>query len=165
MCCCEKPNINGQPGFQWQPNDPPRIRPVMPPDLDDGDELLYDEPGRCGGTDCHSHHFRVVKRHRRGLALYVRHGGGDVRIELHGPIAGPRTTGSLAETLAALDTNSRYWLLHAIYCAHSDADRAAATKCNERWRRAAAEKRIKTRKQPSKGTVKVWIEPPTTQQS
>lgn len=157
MCCCGQPTINGQPGFRWQPNDPPSVYPVNPPALGDGDELLYDEPGRCGGTDCHCHHYRIVRpRHRGGIALYVRHGAGNERIDLHGHGAG-----SLEPTIATLDTTARYWLLHAIYYAYHDGERKAADKCNSTWTQAAAEKRIKTRKNSRRGTVKVWIESAT----
>jgi hypothetical protein len=48
-------------------------REVDAPALLDGDVLLFDEPGRCGGLDSHCYHYRVVKR--AGLSLLVRHGG------------------------------------------------------------------------------------------
>lgn len=51
MCCCDQPNVNGTPGYKWQPRDKPMTRQVNPPDIQDGDTLLFDEPGRCGGTD------------------------------------------------------------------------------------------------------------------
>lgn len=50
MCCCGKPVVNGEMGYKWQPNDNPRICPVNPPALEENDQLLRDEPGRCGGT-------------------------------------------------------------------------------------------------------------------
>jgi hypothetical protein len=37
--------------------------------------------------------------------------------------------------------------------------RAASEKTEAKWRQAAADKRIKTRKQPGRNAVKVWIEP------
>ena len=149
MCCCGQPTINGQLGYRWQPNDEPRVRPVDPPTIEEGDDLVFDEPGRCGGCDAHSHHYRIVRK--RGLVyLLVRHGGGDERIKLHSV--------RLLETLAKLDTSERYWLLHALYYANRDGKDQAADKCNADWRRAAAEKRIKTRKNTRAGTVKVWVE-------
>lgn len=158
MCCCEKPNVNGQPGYRWQPEHSPGIRPVDPPDLDEGDMLIYDEPGRCGGLDCHCHHFRVVApRFGVGYWLYARNGGGDVRFQLRGPDKGPRTDGSLAVTLASLDSNARYWLLYALYRANHDGMDKATDKVNRTWRKAAAEKRIKTRKIRGSDSVKVWI--------
>jgi len=157
MCCCGKPTINGQPGYKWQPNDPPSIRAAYPPALDEHDTLIYDEPGRCGGIDAHSYHFRVV-RVFGSLFLLVRHGGGDERLRLH-------NTPSLNATLASLDSNARYWLLHTIYYAHHDGAQHAREETTQLWRQAAAEKRIKTRKQRNTGTVKVWIEPKAVLQS
>ena len=107
--------------------------------------MLYDEPGRCGGMDSHSHHFRVVRD--IGLDLLVRHGGGEERVRLSGPIEAG---------LQALDSDARYWLLCAIYHAHHDGERDATDRERDKWQRAAAEKRIKTRK--CQKYVKVWIE-------
>jgi hypothetical protein len=150
MCCCGKPTINGQPGYRWQPNDTPSVRRVAPPALGEHDTLLYDEPGRCGGLDAHSHHFCVVRSLGR-FALLVHHGGGNERIRLS-------VTPTFAATLEALDTHARYWTLHAIYHAHSDGEQDATDKTTQRWRKAAAEKRIKTRKVRGSDAVKVWIE-------
>jgi hypothetical protein len=61
MCCCGTPVVNGEPGYKWQFNDTPGVRPVNAPSLNDNDQLLRDEPGRCGGLDSHSHHYRLVK--------------------------------------------------------------------------------------------------------
>lgn len=149
MCCCGKPVINGQPGYKWQPNDKPSVRPVDPPALGEHDTLVYDEPGRCGGLDAHCHHFRIVRR-RGFLHLLVRHDGGDECLDLH-------RTDSFRKTLESLDSDARYWLLHTIYYAHHDGAQQAREETTQLWRRAAAEKRIKTRKQRNTGTVKVWI--------
>jgi hypothetical protein len=112
MCCCEKPTINGQPGYRWNnPGGPAGVYPINPPALEENDTLLYDEPGRCGGCDAHSHHYRIIRRHGRMLLL-VRHGGGDEAIVLHSV--------GLDNVMRPLDTNSRYWLLHALYYAHHD---------------------------------------------
>ena len=81
MCCCGKPIVNGEFGYKWQPNDAPGVRESDPPELRDGDELIYDEPGRCGGLDSHSHHYRVVAR-TGYFELLVRHGGGEDRVSL-----------------------------------------------------------------------------------
>lgn len=60
--------------------------------------------------------------------------------------------------LAQLDSNARYWLLNAMYHAYSDGRQHGQDETREYWRKAAAEKRIKTRKQPGRDFVKVWIE-------
>lgn len=150
MCMCGKPTINGEPGYSWD-GKTVSTRPVAPPDLGDGDTLLYDEPGRCGGLDSHSHHLRVVKGRFGGHALLVRHGGGDERIDL-----GPAFRLAL-DALANMDSNSRYWLLLSLYHVQSRAKDEASSGVRAHWRQAAAEKRIKTRK--VQHGVKVWIEP------
>jgi hypothetical protein len=82
MCCCGKPTINGELGYRWNnPNAEPMIHPVNAPDVSEGETILYDEPGRCGGIDSHSFHYRVTKLHG-SLFLLVRHGAGDERIRL-----------------------------------------------------------------------------------
>jgi hypothetical protein len=148
MCICGKPVINGQPGYKWnrldEPND--RIHPVNPPDVKESDKLLRDEPGRCGGLDSHSFHFRLVNN--IGPELLVRHGGGDERIRL---------TSTVLTPLLRLDSTDLYWTLCSIYHAHADGKREGSQRTEQRWRQAAAEKRIKTRKQPGRNSVKVWI--------
>jgi hypothetical protein len=150
MCCCGKPTINGELGYKWQPDDAPITRQVDPPDVADDETILYDEPGRCGGLDSHSHHFRVTLERGR-VYLLVRHGGGDERMEF-----GWKST-TLAP-LAALDSNGRYWLLCAAFHGMKDAASNARTEINDTWRTAAAEKRIRTRKHPGRDQVKVWID-------
>ncbi len=152
MCMCSAPNINGTPNaYSWNDNRKSTYLP-NPPALKDGDELLYDEPGRCGGLDCHAYHFRLVKS-RYGYDVLTRHGGGDERFSLgsFGKLVAPSFT--------TMDSNARYWLLHALYSTRSEAQRSAEDAVSSRWRQAAAEKRIKTRKRRGTGMVKVWIEP------
>lgn len=153
MCCCGKANINGTANaYSWDGKSF-STRPVNPPALHEGDELLFDEPGRCGGLDSHSHHLRLVKQRYGGFALLVRHGGGDERLPL-GYRGAP-----IVDVITPLDTNARYWLLLKILSVAQDAARKAAEMTEGTWRKAAAEKRIKTRKQPGRDAVKVWIEP------
>jgi hypothetical protein len=147
MCCCGKPVVNGQPGYRWNPNDNPTVRPVDPPSLKENDKLLRDDPGRCGGLDSHSHHYRLVRCYG-SLTLLVRHGGGDERLHLSSPIE---------RVLAELDSTDCYWALNEIYHAHSEGRRSGSEKTANHWRKAAAEKRIRTRKQRGSDTVRVWI--------
>ena len=149
MCMCGKPTLNGEPGYSWDGKSHGRY-PVNPPEMQEGDELLYDEPGRCGGLDSHSYHLRVVRARYGGFKLRIRHGGGDECIDLG-------STRMAFDALAELDSNARYWLLLRLYHVQSDAARRATERCNQSWRTAAAEKRIKTRK--VRNGVKVWIEP------
>jgi hypothetical protein len=154
MCCCEKPTINGEFGYKWQPNDNPIVRPVDPPELSALEMMLFDEPGRCGGLDCLSHHFRLVRGPSSSLGLVARHGGGDEHFQLS-------TTKTFEHTVASLDSNARYWLLHTIYRAYKAGDEGGRNRTAAKWRVAAAEKRIKTRKERGSDSVKVWIEPRT----
>lgn len=149
MCCCGQPNVNGTSGaYSWDGHSF-STRPVNPPDLGETDKLLYDEPGRCGGIDSHSHHFRLV-RSGSYRCLLVRHGGGDERMAL-GCASGQIN-------LDALDSDGRYWLFHTLYAARRDAAEWARETTTAHWRKAAAEKRIRTRK--VRAGVKVWIEQP-----
>lgn len=150
MCCCEQPTINGQPGYKWQPTDNPSIRPPQPPTIQNEDVLLFDEPGRCGGIDSHSHHYRVVQEYGT-LFLLVRHGGGDERIRLSLYKKQP-------EVFIHLSSNARYWLLNAIYHAYSDGKRRGDEAATSEWRTAAIEKRIRTRKAKGYNSAKAWIE-------
>ena len=151
MCCCDQPTVNGEFGYKWQPNDAPMVRRPDAPELLEGQSLLHDEAGRCGGLDSHCHHYRVVQWHS-SLYLLVRHGGGDESFRLC-------TTESLLDSLSALDSTARYWLLNAIYHAYSDGKKAGTEKTNNYWRTAAAEGRIKTRKLRGQNAVKVSVEP------
>jgi hypothetical protein len=136
MCMCEKPTINGQLGYRWNnPSGPSGVHPV-------------NEAGRCGGIDSHCHHYRVVKRYG-ALDLLVRHGGGEERIRLS-------LYKQQQDALAVLESNHRYWMLNAIYHAHSNGARDARDAEASRWRIAAAEKRIKVRR--SRYTVTVQIQ-------
>lgn len=152
MCCCGTPVVNGELGYKWNINDRPGVRPPDPPSTDE--HILYDEPGRCGGQDSHSHHYRVVGSATGAQfpSLLVRHGGGEERIRLS-------NGGAVLKALAALDSNGRYWLLNALYHAQADARRAAREKEAADWRRAAAEGRIKVRKVRGREAVRVELLP------
>jgi len=153
MCFCEKPTINGKTEYRWNNSAAPAsIYPLNPPDVENEDTILFDEPGRCGGIDSHSFHYRLIESKHGEICLIVRHGGGDERT--------PRLSNSRAvvEALTMFDSNGRYWVMNALYHAQSDAARKAREIERIIWQKAAAEKRIKTRKNPSKGSVKVWID-------
>ena len=147
MCCCGTPVVNGDSGYKWNSTDNPGVRPVNPPSLKDNDQLLRDLPGRCGGLDSHSYHYRLVKSYG-SLVLLVRHGGGDERLHLSGPLEG---------VLDHLDSTACYWTLNALYHAYSDGKRSGSETTDNNWRKAAVEKRIKTRKERGTNNVRVWI--------
>ena len=145
MCCCAKPTINGEWGYSWDGKNVGTREP-NPPELQPDETLLHDEPGRCGGIDSHCHHYRVVKSHG-SLWLLVRHGGGDERLRLSGPVING------LEILAG----ARYWTLNAIYHAYADGRRAGKQAECDTWRKAAAERRIEVRKIRGCAAVKVSI--------
>lgn len=150
MCCCARPNINGEPGYSWD-GKTIGTRDPAPPALTDNDVLLFDEPGRCGGMDSHCHHYRLVRH--IGYDLLVRHGGGDERFR----ISLPR---NFFDALEAMDSNTRYWILNAIFHAYHDGTMAGLTEGAGRYRAAFAEGRLKKRKLPGQSGVKVWIGSP-----
>ncbi len=145
MCCCAKPNVNGQPGYSWD-GKIEGIRPIDAPVLAENDVLLFDEPGRCGGLDSHCHHYRVVK----GMTLLVQHGGGCERVRLSLP---------RGFSFDAVDSNTRYWLLNALYHAHASGKRDGHNNASQEYRTAFAEGRLKKRKMPGRDAVEIWIEP------
>lgn len=150
MCCCGKPTINGEPGaYSWDGKSFNTRQPA-PPDLAEGDKLVYDEPGRCGGVDSHAFHFRLVKEDLGSYCLLVRHGAGDERIRLGGRPG--------IKAFDSLDSDGRYWLLQMLYHVQQSSASNAREATDNKWRQAAADKRIKTRKNRGRGTVKVWIE-------
>lgn len=150
MCYCGQPTINGEFGYRWNFTDAPMVRKPDPPETDE--TILFDEPGRCGGQDSHSYHYRVVGATNGAQfpTLLVRHGGGDESIRLSNGKA-------ILHALEMLDSNGRYWLLNAIYHAHADARRSGRDAADAVWRKAAAEKRIKVRKLRGRDAVKVEI--------
>jgi hypothetical protein len=148
MCMCEKPTINGQPGYRWNTKDE-SVYPVNPPKLIEGDVLLFDEPGRCGGCDSHSHHFRLVNR-RADYWVLVRHGGGEEAFRLASHRVG---TVPMIEAMSRMDTHQRYWTLHLLYYIHHESSQKARDEEGGRWMLAAMEKRIKVRKSRRPGVA------------
>ena len=150
MCCCNQPTINGEFGYKWQPSDVPSTLKPSPPPLEPRDEVLFDEPGRCGGVDSHCHHFTVVRQHTVAYLL-VQHGGGSRRYRLSCYDA------SLGKVMPILDSNQRYWVLSSIYRTQDAEARQGRDTEAEAWRMAFLEKRLTRRKY--KGRVRVDILP------
>jgi len=132
------------------PDSTPFTHEPNPPALGELDRLVFDEPGRCGhGLDSHAFHYRLV--YHCGFALLIRHGGGDERIRIS-------HTEELIAAMTAMDSSARYWIFNAIFHAHDEARENGRDRERATWQQAAAEHRIKTRKLPKQGIVKVWIE-------
>ncbi len=154
MCMCGKPTRNDEPGYSWDG----KSRSVYgvegrAPTVPAGALILYDEPGRCGGTDSHSYHFRVVDTRGDGwkYTLLVRHGGGDEAIDIGGP------RGLVFGIGAAGDSDARYWLMAWFYHHRYYAIREAKEAERRQWAEAAVEKRIKIKRR--NGSRYVSIEP------
>jgi hypothetical protein len=148
MCCCGKAVINGEEGYSWDGKTFGVRKPFFA-EMKEGDELIKDLPGRCGGVDSHSHDFRLVRRKFIGLVLLVRHGGGEDSVELH-------AYGAEA-FIESMSDNDCYWIMRTIYNVAKQAARKGVDLEYNKWRRAAASGRIKTRKQRGTDFVKVWI--------
>ena len=133
------------------------LDPRRAPTLQDGDELLYCEPGRIvtrasgSGTDCRSHWFRIVKN--GGMySLLVQHGGGEQRVRLGYEYRNPRAI------FDPLPSDARYWLMWILLEVHNAAQRAASAMAAQTYKQAFADGRLKKRKQRGQDAVKVWIE-------
>lgn len=152
MCCCDKPTINGEFGYKWQPSHAPGIYHPYPPELNEGDVIMFDEPGRCvKGLDAHSHHYRLVANHG-SFYLTVQHGGGKEQFRLS-------QGNTFIDLLLHVDSNTRYRALHTLYYAYHEGRDRAREATNAFWQTAAVEKRIRTRKQRGTGNIKVWVQP------
>ncbi len=130
-----------------------RERDSRAPAVPEGHTILIDEPGRVLDNVCYrAFSFRVTKEQFGDYILRVRHGGGDEswRMEWRKRVVG---------IIEGLDSDSRFLMLHALMRAHQQSATITAERVAANWRKAAAEKRIKTRKLPGKNAVKVWVEP------
>jgi hypothetical protein len=149
MCMCKKPTINGHYGYQWNPQNEIGVFPVHAPAPRELDEIIIDEPGRCGhGIDSHYLHLRVVKSCGK-YYLLTDSPRGVHRLQLASSFA--------VSVLEKMDSDSRYWTLQMI---HHTAQREAreATQAERKfWMQAAADNRIKKRKMRNKNQVDVWV--------
>lgn len=156
MCCCAKPNRNGQPGYSWDGKSIGVSR-IDPPDPVPNSTILYDEPGRCKPMlngkpyriDHHSHHYQVIKDDIGRIHAFVKHGGGMVEF------GNTYNMEKLAALMAPMDSDARFIMLMSLESWARHAAEEAERKERGRWQRAAAQKRIKTRKM--RDGVKVWI--------
>lgn len=129
-----------------------REREWRAPAIPESFTLVFDEPGRVLGNVCYrSHYLRVTKDEFGSFhQLHVQHGAGTESWRF-------TYLKSVIDALASLDSDSRYLLLHTIMRANQESATRTAEKVAANWQKAAAQKRIKTRK--VKGGVKVWVEP------
>lgn len=100
--------------------------------------------------------LRGTEKRERGFYVAVHHGSGRRLWTL------PACFGYNEQTIAALlamPERALYSLLWGVVEALESTKRAAESETAQQWRRAALDKRIKTRKYPARGVAKVWIEP------
>lgn len=135
-----------------------RERQWRAPPVEEGEEIIFDEPGRVLGRDengrngvcCRSHYFRVTKPQFGRFMLRVRHGGGDRSFELdYNRLA--------IDGMALMDSDSRYRLLWMLLKVHQDAASEAATETAQKYRRAFVEGRLRKRKIRGQEAYKVEI--------
>ena len=158
MCCCQKPNQNGKPGYSWDGKNI-GTRNISAPSIPDGATLVYDEPGRCSPmldgnpykVDHHCHHYRIYKGDYGHVAV-VEHGMG--RVEFMESYDVDR----LVPLMRSMDSDARFIVLMTFEHTWNSSAHDATTRENAKWRIAAAEKRIKTRKVRGTDRVEVWIE-------
>jgi hypothetical protein len=161
MCMCPKPYVNGTgPGYRWNnAADPLQSLPTNPPPLPEGPftdaTLLYDLPGRCGGLDCHSHHFRFWIDCNI-LYLACRHGGGDRAYPLgrHYPKEG-KANPILAAVESLPTDDDRFWFAHRLFTSVDDASRLSRQNEHEKWRKATIEKRVRVNRRKKFPTVEI----------
>lgn len=160
MCCCGTPIRNDQPGYSWDgKNSGTYGIEGRAPELA-GATIVYDEMGRCQPiisgkkymVDHHSHHYRLFKDDIGRYRGFVRHGGGTEEF------GDSHVWSKLAMLMETMDSDARFVLFMAIDSTWDKAARSARNAEEARWRLAAADKRIKTRRSAKRGTCKVWIE-------
>lgn len=133
MCGCGKPTRNGEKGYSWDGKEK-GVRQPWYPQLQEGDELLYDEPGRCGRRiDSHCFDVRIV-RNGRGLNALVQNGRGDFRFGL---------LYVNQEDLDSLGSDGRYWLVVSMYHELERRERDTRQREHERFTRAYIQRRIR----------------------
>ncbi len=124
-------------------------KPTLHPD----DAEVFSECGRiCYNIDYRSHWFVLIQS--RGLfTLIVKHGGGEERINM------PRVNFKVtAQAMIHLSSDDRYVMLHSLYDIHKQAKRDAETETAQEYRKAFVDGKLRKRKLPARGVVKVWIE-------
>jgi hypothetical protein len=116
------------------------------PAVEEGEEIIFDEPGRIlpptseGGhsTDCRSHYFRVTKPRIGFYRLRVKHGAGEEWWNLD---YSDRTVYGLRQ----MDSDSRFRLLWVIMDAHKEGEKKGESKYRQYFLEGRLKKRTKNR--------------------
>ncbi len=141
-------------------NYPDQLNPWREPKAREDENVIRSEHGRIAfNIDYRSHWFVLVQGpSKHQYAIMVKHGGGEERIQM--PTVNFK---EIAAVIAALPSDEAYLLMHQLYDIHKDAVREARRQTAKEYREAFVEGRLKKRKLPAQGTVKVWIEDPAVQ--
>ena len=158
MCCCTKPNQNGQPGYSWDGKNI-GTRNISAPSVPDGATLVYDEPGRCSPMldgkpyklDHHCHHYRIYKGDYGHVAV-VELGMG--RVEFMESYDVDR----LVPLMRSMDSDARFIMLMTLEHTWNEAESKGRASESHKYRSAFADGRLKKRRLPKRGTTKIWIE-------
>lgn len=128
------------------------------PKIEEATEI-FSEPGRIiqyeGGTkvDYSSHWFVFAKAEYGGYVLYVKNGGGEERLNLSHRIK------AIVPALNAMSSDERFLMFWEMMDIEHKARREAAANEAMRYQAAFVDGRLKKRKLPAQGRVRVWIEP------
>lgn len=129
------------------------------PKLVEGDIEIFSEPGRVirynehTAVDYASHWFVLTKAQFGGYSLYVKHGGGEERLNLRHKMR------EILPGLHAMTSDQRFLLFWTLKDIDHEAAREARESEAAKYRAAFVDGRLKKRKLPARGVVKVWIEP------
>lgn len=115
-----------------------------------------------GGTCYRAYSLKLARktdergRAERSLHLLVEHGGGREVWSLRWLY----DRGETLPALLAMPERALYAVLWALYQSASDARTQAENETRREWSQAAADNRIRRRSYPSRGTLKIWMDPP-----
>lgn len=126
------------------------------PTVLEGETVLRSECGRIThNIDYRSHWFILIKSAYTEHILLVRHGGGEERIHL--PICNANV---LVSAIQSLGSDEAYIVMHQLFDIWQHSKRAGRDEATRRFQNAFIDGRLKKRRFPKQGIVKVWIENP-----
>ncbi len=97
----------------------------------------------------------ATRTRARSLYLLIQHGGGREVMALPGFASGA----GMIDAWRAMPDAALYATLFTLYRTAQAARDVARDEERIAWKQAHVDKRIRTRRRPSTGTIKVWIEP------
>ena len=119
----------------------------------DDEDVIFSEHGRIINNVCHRSFWFMLVKGKYHVALLVKHGGGQERIDLH------HYHDENLRALSVLSSDDRFMVFSTMLAIKHDAEREAEDSTSARYRQAFAENRLHKRKNRGSNTVKIWIEP------